>query len=1060
MSHRFACAPSSAILASMASFDFLLPRFPRLHRYASHARDLAESKPENALERLRKLAEAIVAELLQRAGISSAGHLVANIKLIERSGGVPVGELERLDHLRKAGNMATHDHDAPIDSEVAVAAVGQAHALCSWFIEYMTGARASDHQPDTRPPDLVARLRQAVVGVPQTAGSAGLATRAGKPSYALLDIFVPRVVTSVADGTLLSLDDFASRLLDETVRGVARTSLVAPVGQGKTMLCRRLVGVIRGSIPIHVPLRGLDGSLLDHMTARLLARMGNDAREALCEALRSDRVVVLADGFDEISDAKARARASEAFRGFAVDYPNVPILITSREEALHELDFEAKDDRWRLLPLDRTEGQALIDKLFKIENVGPQSAATAFDDRLRAQPTLRQLTSSPLLLTLLVRLQREDPAIPGRVVDVFERCARTLVDGWPSSRGMLHGVYDGRDLYRLALAFLERGAGLSGLMAYQEAVRLAAELGDQDEARAQDWIEHLVDVVGILEDDGAGALVFSHWGFMEYLAARALSAQGLVERWVVPRFRQVRAMALAIHQDDHAYLSDVSSRVDGWGPACVDAIMGGAKFAPAVVDDAIAGVAAAQLAMIERAGVETGILWADEYTGPARAVAESDAWCRRTLKAARGSALAGGVALAVPLLGPQVVLDILATRSDTSCAARVVARFWPANTLWLSVDESAKATCWSIGDWGIANMDEADAADWADSLAPDDVVPACLAALALSAGSQTIAALSVRLTRHALTFGGLGGRSVARLTERTERPHSLASRPGDLHIVAGLLAPVRPWPGHVGPVERAQPSGAASVQRVRARLPALSMPDFPSLDSPPPALQPEEALRHAVNATLPDLLDTGMVALANADVIDATFFVGADLEVSASAAPVSAPPRSVPVDYATVFAYLGHEPRRVGAALMGMTRAAYYAEAMVGIGVSSDLTDEERRLHVQWRWHNRWLNATWPRIQEFFRKSPTREKAGLVMALAWTSHMSTGRWPADPEWCAWFGADDVDGHWLAVLHWHLSWLSHDPGMVRAQQGVRRALAAGVRDPRLRGIAEEYRRLLA
>ena len=50
-------------------------------------------------------------------------------------------------------------------------------------------------------------------------------------------------------------------------------------------------------------------------------------------------------------------------------------------------------------------------------------------------------------------------------------------------------------------------------------------------------------------------------------------------------------------------------------------------------------------------------------------------------------------------------------------------------------------------------------------------------------------------------------------------------------------------------------------------------------------------------------------------------------------------------------------------------------------------------------------------------------------------------------------------HWLPRAHWHLCWLSYDPGLTDHFQGLDEALKEGEADPALPGYAAQFREVL-
>ena len=148
--------------------------------------------------------------------------------------------------------------------------------------------------------------------------------------------------------------------------------------------------------------------------------------------------VVILDGLDELLDTALRRRISEAVEAFAHAYPAAPMLVTSRRIGYTQA------------PLD-----PVLFTSFRLDDFGPRQVEDysrkwfSLDSSLPAQQRrelaagfmseskfVEELRCNPLMLALMCALYRGDGYIPRNRLDVYERCAVLLFEGWDRQRGI------------------------------------------------------------------------------------------------------------------------------------------------------------------------------------------------------------------------------------------------------------------------------------------------------------------------------------------------------------------------------------------------------------------------------------------------------------------------------------------------------------------------------------------------------------------------------------------------------------------------------------------------
>jgi len=155
--------------------------------------------------------------------------------------------------------------------------------------------------------------------------------------------------------------------------------------------------------------------------------------------LLSGRALVIFDGLDELLETSYRREISADVESFARLYPNVPLLVTSREVGYEQAPLDrAKFRLFRIAPFDEEQVRQYASKWFgREEDYTPEQRrekADAFLDESRPAADLR---SNPLMLSLMCNLYRVEGYIPRNRADVYEKCSLMLFERWDKSRGIL-----------------------------------------------------------------------------------------------------------------------------------------------------------------------------------------------------------------------------------------------------------------------------------------------------------------------------------------------------------------------------------------------------------------------------------------------------------------------------------------------------------------------------------------------------------------------------------------------------------------------------------------------
>ena len=341
-------------------------------------------------------------------------------------------------------------------------------------------------------------------------------------------------------------------------------------GAGKTTFVKHLaLRLARGEgskiglddyLPILLPLAAFANAIqtndirLDDFIAEYFAGIGANLPigSMLSEALKAGRALILLDGLDEVRDINMRNTVVERVVDFFAFHRRVgnKFVLTSRvvgyravrpsAEDLVEctiVDFE-EDEIEKFITYWTTALEKQAQGNTAVARTDAETDRRELLDSIHQNPGVRQLASTPLLLTILALMKRQGISLPERRVQLYDQYVNTLLSTWNRARS-ISGRAPGRDLDEiqtirilapLALWMHEVSPGV-GLVGREDMRRKLEELFKErgDSSPHQAARQFLTDVrehAALLLERGPGEYGFIHLTFEEYLAAVALALNG------------------------------------------------------------------------------------------------------------------------------------------------------------------------------------------------------------------------------------------------------------------------------------------------------------------------------------------------------------------------------------------------------------------------------------------------------------------------------------------------------------------------------------------------------
>ncbi|GAA3231261.1 NACHT domain-containing protein [Actinocorallia longicatena] len=320
-------------------------------------------------------------------------------------------------------------------------------------------------------------------------------------------------------------------------------------GSGKTTMVRHTALSLcsgRGRLPILVYLRDHAALILGDEPAELedvaVAAAWLDGRVPAAWVrgeLDHGRCVVLLDGLDEVSDEAGRKRVSRWVNRQIQRYPGNDFVLTSRPHGYQANPVPAAE----VLQVQRFTGEQISEflrywyyemKSRGLNERGPSVRAVsdreAADllDRIRAQSSLYDLASNPLLLTMIANVHRYRGKLPGSRAELYAEMCDVLIHRRQEAKDLtdatgLRGSQKVRVIRHLALHMMRGELKSITFGAARSAVRQRLR-----QVSADVTPEVFLDEIrksGLLVEREYGHYAFAHLTLQEYLAAAQIREQ-------------------------------------------------------------------------------------------------------------------------------------------------------------------------------------------------------------------------------------------------------------------------------------------------------------------------------------------------------------------------------------------------------------------------------------------------------------------------------------------------------------------------------------------------------
>ncbi|CAO1651177.1 NACHT domain-containing protein [Salinibacterium sp. NYA9b] len=399
----------------------------------------------------------------------------------------------------------------------------------------------------------------------------------------LKDLYVGPAIFKLAD------DEIDSQLtIDELLDSLDRTVVLGDPGGGKSTLSNYVATMCcegnNSPIPYHLTLREFAPfadslSILQFIERQLPSRYQIEPPEgAVADTLLAGEAVVIFDGLDELIDPSKRRAITAAVETFGIRYPLTRILVTSRRVGYEQARLDpAIFQLFKIDGFSRSHVAEYVQKWFSSQTGYSDEEAHRLSAQFMTQSnTVADLSSNPLMLSLMCIIFRGESFIPRNRPAVYEKCANLLFEKWDGHR-QIEVPLRARDhvdaaMKHIAHLYLVSGASDRGITRVDLVREMtsylfprAMETLEAAERAAEEFVDFCAGRAWVFSDAGTTAtgepiFTFTHRTFMEYFAAvhlvRTCDTPEKLARTLLPRIAREEwdvVAQLAVQQCDKSH---------------------------------------------------------------------------------------------------------------------------------------------------------------------------------------------------------------------------------------------------------------------------------------------------------------------------------------------------------------------------------------------------------------------------------------------------------------------------------------------------------------------------
>lgn len=303
------------------------------------------------------------------------------------------------------------------------------------------------------------------------------------------------------------------------------SNIIGTAGQGKTTILRKIFlcllsnTEISAKIPFFMDLRSLKNDCIYETLSSNLATLDIIFEdEELIALLKSKKIILLLDGFDEITPDKREKILKEILH--LNDSYQTQLVSTSRPGT--EICTTPGINNFHVEPLTENDVFSII------KNLVSNESATQLIEALKKNTQLLSSINTPILAVLLCVCEKHLDSMPKNAKEFYNRIFNILFEGHDKTKHFYKRhrktqitISEAKEIF-CAISFISLNASppLSRESLCKITLKAFKVLAlDYDEQYASGLIDDYIDVTGLIRKDGAEIYTFVHKTIQEYHAA-------------------------------------------------------------------------------------------------------------------------------------------------------------------------------------------------------------------------------------------------------------------------------------------------------------------------------------------------------------------------------------------------------------------------------------------------------------------------------------------------------------------------------------------------------------